>query len=36
MLISSNNYERHLERCGTAHKHGPQELDHPENWLMKI
>jgi hypothetical protein len=35
-LISEKNYARHLKRCGTSHKHGPTELDHPENFFMKI
>jgi hypothetical protein len=25
-LISEEHYERHLERCGTHHKHGPIPL----------
>jgi hypothetical protein len=25
-MISESHYERHLRRCGTSHKHGPQSL----------
>lgn len=34
--ISEQKYARHLKRCGVRHKHGPAELDHPENFFMKI
>jgi hypothetical protein len=35
-LISAKNYQRHLKRCGTSHKHDVKTLDHPENFWMKI
>ena len=34
--ISAQRYARHLRRCGTTHKRGPQTLDHPDNFWMKI
>lgn len=35
-MISAGKYARHLKRCGVKHKHAPGQLDHPENFFMKI
>lgn len=35
-LISAKKYKRHLERCGSIHKHTTQPLAHPENFFTNI
>jgi hypothetical protein len=34
-LISAKNYARHLRRCGTTHKQGPQPLSSGDNFFMR-